>query len=88
MVFGFCFKWFDLRMFSNVSANLSCVLSLEKRVKEIMHKAFWDCLESQLNEDPPSYSHAITLVGEIKEVKKRIQIYSLSYYDIAYYLNL
>ncbi|KTF85512.1 hypothetical protein cypCar_00020718 [Cyprinus carpio] len=41
--------------------------SLEKRVKEIMHKAFWDCLESQLNEDPPSYSHAITLVGEIKE---------------------
>ncbi|XP_016407494.1 T-complex protein 11-like protein 1 [Sinocyclocheilus rhinocerous] len=41
--------------------------SLEKQVKEIMHKAFWDCLESQLNEDPPSYSHAITLVGEIKE---------------------
>uniref|UniRef100_A0A673ISI6 T-complex 11, testis-specific-like 1 n=1 Tax=Sinocyclocheilus rhinocerous TaxID=307959 RepID=A0A673ISI6_9TELE len=59
--------------------------SLEKQVKEIMHKAFWDCLESQLNEDPPSYSHAITLVGEIKEVKKIIQIYSisLSYYDIS-----
>ncbi|KAI2648437.1 T-complex protein 11-like protein 1 [Labeo rohita] len=35
--------------------------SLEKRVKEIMHKAFWDCLESQLNEDPPSYGHAVTL---------------------------
>uniref|UniRef100_A0A9J7XV51 T-complex 11, testis-specific-like 1 n=2 Tax=Cyprinus carpio TaxID=7962 RepID=A0A9J7XV51_CYPCA len=41
--------------------------SLEKQVKEIMHKAFWDCLESQLNDDPPSYSHAVTLVGEIKE---------------------
>ncbi|KAG1938151.1 T-complex protein 11-like protein 1 [Pimephales promelas] len=41
--------------------------SLEKQVKEIMHKAFWDCLESQLKEDPPSYSHAVTLVGEIKE---------------------
>lgn len=41
--------------------------SLAKRVKELMHKAFWDCLESQLNEDPPQYGHAITLVGEIKE---------------------
>ncbi|KAL0968567.1 hypothetical protein UPYG_G00268590 [Umbra pygmaea] len=41
--------------------------SLEKRVKEIMHKAFWDVLEAQLNEDPPSYSHAITLLAEIKE---------------------
>ncbi|XP_053139537.1 T-complex protein 11-like protein 1 [Hemicordylus capensis] len=41
--------------------------SLEKRVRDIVHKAFWDCLEAQLKEDPPSYSHAITLVGEIKE---------------------
>ncbi|MED6241046.1 hypothetical protein ATANTOWER_020102 [Ataeniobius toweri] len=41
--------------------------SLERRVKEIMHKAFWDCLETQLKEDPPSYEHAIKLLGEIKE---------------------
>ncbi|MEQ2261948.1 hypothetical protein XENORESO_018479 [Xenotaenia resolanae] len=41
--------------------------SLEHRVKEIMHKAFWDCLETQLKEDPPSYEHAIKLLGEIKE---------------------
>ncbi|XP_051975810.1 T-complex protein 11-like protein 1 [Xyrauchen texanus] len=41
--------------------------SLEKRVKEIMHKAFWDCLESQLTGDPPSYTHAVILVGDIKE---------------------
>ncbi|KAK2838431.1 hypothetical protein Q7C36_013245 [Tachysurus vachellii] len=41
--------------------------SLEKQVKEIVHKAFWDCLESQLNDDPPVYEHAIKLVGEIKE---------------------
>ncbi|MEQ2205705.1 hypothetical protein XENOCAPTIV_010280 [Xenoophorus captivus] len=32
-----------------------------------MHKAFWDCLETQLKEDPPSYEHAIKLLGEIKE---------------------
>uniref|UniRef100_UPI003AAFE596 T-complex protein 11-like protein 1 n=1 Tax=Centroberyx gerrardi TaxID=166262 RepID=UPI003AAFE596 len=41
--------------------------SLERRVKEIMHKAFWDCLETQLNEDPPTYDHAIKLLAEIKE---------------------
>ncbi|XP_030056499.1 T-complex protein 11-like protein 1 [Microcaecilia unicolor] len=42
--------------------------SLEKRVRDIVHKAFWDCLEAQLNEDPPTYDHAIILVGEIKEI--------------------
>ncbi|XP_036962247.1 T-complex protein 11-like protein 1 isoform X2 [Acanthopagrus latus] len=41
--------------------------SLERRVKEIMHKAFWDCLEDQLKEDPPTYGHAIKLLAEIKE---------------------
>ncbi|KAM3870240.1 T-complex protein 11-like protein 1 [Diretmus argenteus] len=41
--------------------------SLERKVKEIMHKAFWDCLETQLSENPPSYSHAIKLLAEIKE---------------------
>ncbi|CAG5958553.1 unnamed protein product [Menidia menidia] len=41
--------------------------SLERKVKEIMHKAFWDCLEVQLSEDPPSYGHAIRLLAEIKE---------------------
>ncbi|XP_069079622.1 T-complex protein 11-like protein 1 [Pleurodeles waltl] len=41
--------------------------SLEKRVRDIVHKAFWDCLEVQFHEDPPTYGHAITLLGEIKE---------------------
>lgn len=41
--------------------------SLERTVKEIMLKAFWDCLESQLREEPPSYDHAIKLLAEIKE---------------------
>lgn len=41
--------------------------SLERRVKEIMHKAFWDCLEAQLKDDPPTYEHAIKLLAEIKE---------------------
>ncbi|XP_056091740.1 T-complex protein 11-like protein 2 [Rhinichthys klamathensis goyatoka] len=41
--------------------------SLEKRVKDMVHKAFWDCLESELNNDPPEYGHAIKLLEEIRE---------------------
>lgn len=43
--------------------------SLEHKVKEIMHKAFWDYLEDQLKGDPPTYTHAIKLLAEIKEVR-------------------
>lgn len=43
--------------------------SLERRVKEIMHATFWDCLEAQLKEDPPAYGHVIKLVAEIKEAR-------------------
>ncbi|XP_028672559.1 T-complex protein 11-like protein 2 isoform X1 [Erpetoichthys calabaricus] len=42
--------------------------SLERKVKEIVHKAFWDKLEKDLMEDPPEYEHAIRLVEEIKEI--------------------
>lgn len=45
--------------------------SLEKRVREIVHKAFWDCLSVQLSENPPTYDHAIKLVGEIREVRRK-----------------
>ncbi|XP_053572981.1 T-complex protein 11-like protein 2 isoform X2 [Bombina bombina] len=42
--------------------------SLEGRVKQIVHKAFWDLLEAELNEDPPKYEYAIKLFDEIKEI--------------------
>lgn len=29
--------------------------SLHKIVKETMHKAFWDVLKQELDEDPPNY---------------------------------
>ncbi|XP_014482352.1 PREDICTED: T-complex protein 11-like protein 1 [Dinoponera quadriceps] len=41
--------------------------SFHRRVKEIMHKAFWNLLTEQLAEDPPDYSHALVLLKEIKE---------------------
>lgn len=42
--------------------------SLLQAVKNAMHKAFWDILESELNDDPPVYGQAIRLLGEIREV--------------------
>ncbi|KTG40892.1 hypothetical protein cypCar_00001064 [Cyprinus carpio] len=41
--------------------------SLEKRVKDMVHKAFWDCLETELNDDPPEYDYAIKLLEEIRD---------------------
>lgn len=37
----------------------------------MMHKTFWECLEVQLKEDPPTYGHVIKLVAEIKEARQR-----------------
>nr|XP_015197645.1 PREDICTED: T-complex protein 11 homolog [Lepisosteus oculatus]XP_015197646.1 PREDICTED: T-complex protein 11 homolog [Lepisosteus oculatus]XP_015197647.1 PREDICTED: T-complex protein 11 homolog [Lepisosteus oculatus]XP_015197648.1 PREDICTED: T-complex protein 11 homolog [Lepisosteus oculatus] len=41
--------------------------SLEGRVKEMMHKAFWDSLQAQLSLNPPDYTQAIRLLQEVKE---------------------
>lgn len=42
--------------------------SLWKLVRDNVHKAFWDILESELNDDPPEYGQAIRLLEEIREV--------------------
>lgn len=42
--------------------------SLEKKIKTILHDAFWDVLRAQLNSTPPSYDQAIILLGDIREV--------------------
>lgn len=41
--------------------------SVHKKVKEVMHKAFWDAFQSKLDEDPPEYDHAVLLIEEVKE---------------------
>ncbi|KAF2905642.1 hypothetical protein ILUMI_00532 [Ignelater luminosus] len=41
--------------------------SVQKVVKDTMHKAFWDLLRQQLAEDPPNYTQALTLLENIKE---------------------
>lgn len=40
--------------------------SFEKKVKEVVHKAFWDAFQEKLNEDPPELGHAVVLIQEVK----------------------
>ncbi|KAM4588270.1 T-complex protein 11 homolog [Odontesthes bonariensis] len=40
--------------------------SLEGRVTEIVHRAFWASLQEQLSSDPPNYDHAVVLLQEVK----------------------
>lgn len=51
----------------------SCLnhFSVEKQVKEIIHRAFWDAFHEKITEDPPDYSQAVILIQEVKEVLLR-----------------
>nr|XP_020455307.1 T-complex protein 11-like protein 2 [Monopterus albus] len=42
--------------------------SLWKVIRDNVHKAFWDILESELSDDPPEYGQAIRLLEEIREI--------------------
>ncbi|XP_076287816.1 T-complex protein 11-like protein 1 isoform X2 [Lasioglossum baleicum] len=42
--------------------------TFHRRVKEIMHKAFWNLLAEQLAEETPNYTQALVLLREIKEI--------------------
>jgi len=46
--------------------------SIEKVIKDTMHRAFWDILRSQLGSTPPVYDHALVLLGDIKEAFQSI----------------
>lgn len=46
--------------------------SIEKVVKETIHKAFWNILKTQLESDPPVYDHALVLLTDIKEAFQSI----------------
>uniref|UniRef100_A0A8C3WK06 T-complex 11 n=1 Tax=Catagonus wagneri TaxID=51154 RepID=A0A8C3WK06_9CETA len=64
------------KLSEKIGMNLDChpeekVLppsSLEGRVKETMHNAFWDHLKDQLLATPPDFSCALELLKEIKEI--------------------
>ncbi|XP_034937275.1 T-complex protein 11-like protein 1 [Chelonus insularis] len=41
--------------------------SIQKKVKKIVHEAFWNLLKEQLEENPPNFSQSLVLLREIKE---------------------
>ncbi|XP_040575030.1 T-complex protein 11-like protein 1 [Lepeophtheirus salmonis] len=47
---------------------------LEKSVKEMIHKAFWDSLKDELKEKPPIFKGALSVFGEAKEIILRLLI--------------
>jgi hypothetical protein len=42
--------------------------SLQQKVRDAMHRAFWATLSDDLNQQPPNYEHAFALLVEIREV--------------------
>ncbi|MPC60900.1 T-complex protein 11-like protein 1 [Portunus trituberculatus] len=41
--------------------------SIEKQVRDVMHKAFWDHLAQELAQDPPTYDQAFVLLQEVRD---------------------
>lgn len=41
--------------------------TLERNIKDMVHKAFWAAIREQLEEDPPCYDLAIQLLADIKD---------------------
>ncbi|XP_050307825.1 T-complex protein 11-like protein 1 isoform X2 [Anthonomus grandis grandis] len=41
--------------------------TVQKVIKDTMHKAFWDILRQELNSDPPCYNQAFVLLEEVKQ---------------------
>lgn len=65
---------FDMALAHEIAVNKNFKLqqktsksSLEEKVSQIFHKAFWDLLSEQLSSDPPIYTQAMVLLKEIKE---------------------
>ena len=44
------------------------VCSLEECVTDSLHRAFWDNVRQQLENDPPNYTQALGLLAEVKQV--------------------
>nr|CAG4651774.1 EOG090X04Z9 [Triops cancriformis] len=47
--------------------SVLCLVSIEKRVTDLMHKAFWDCMEEELKSDPPTYERTLSCIEEFRE---------------------
>ncbi|KAM9705740.1 T-complex protein 11-like protein 2 [Menidia menidia] len=67
---------FNLKIAHEIVMNSQILKDLKSRpqdslwngVRNNLHKAFWDILEAELNDDPPEYRYAIKLMEEIREI--------------------
>ncbi|RVE56653.1 hypothetical protein OJAV_G00223610 [Oryzias javanicus] len=67
---------FNLKISHEIVMNPSFHMDINSRpqnrlfeaVRDNMHKAFWDMLREELNDDPPKYQFAIKLLEEIREI--------------------
>ncbi|XP_001635741.2 T-complex protein 11-like protein 1 [Nematostella vectensis] len=41
--------------------------SMEKQIRDIVHKAYWDKLQEDLDKTPPDYSQMLMLIADLKE---------------------
>lgn len=64
----------------------SIYFSLEKQVRDVVHKAFWDKLREELSQDPPVFSQALSLIQEVKEV--HVYMYQRSSYNCTRLINV
>ncbi|XP_066927472.1 T-complex protein 11-like protein 2 [Clytia hemisphaerica] len=53
---------FQLTALNEASENSS----LEKRIHDVLHKAFWDVLEEEVKSEPPEFKNAFNLLMEMK----------------------
>lgn len=60
-------KWTKENLLIN-SRNVFVLSSIHKQVKETIHRAFWNVLDADLKEEPPNYTQAMVLLGDVKEV--------------------
>ncbi|GFU32494.1 t-complex protein 11-like protein 1 [Nephila pilipes] len=65
---------FDMALAHEIAVNKDFKLqqktpksSLEEKVTQVFHRAFWDLLSAELSSNPPIYSQAMILLKEIKE---------------------
>ena len=54
--------------FGDTCFVICLVCSMEKQVKDMVHKAFWDVFQESISQDPPDYGHAVKLIEDVKQV--------------------
>ncbi len=81
MIRNFVIRNFFIRNFVPVpSYYCSPESGLERQVKEILHKAFWEILRTELESDPPQFKQVCT-VGTLLQNRLMIAVPEVAVVD-------